>query len=404
MSFKIKRLMDNQQNLEPEIVRAIMSLAHTIGFTETIFVSAAGDNSDGSSWNRAYTNLRATLDWIEANQAAGEVHCILLQAGNWDLNLTGVPTYTASIAIYGVDARHRAIISNGHATATGVLQFTGWCSLNNLTIDCGTGETGINLNGAGANGSRLRKLFIDCTALAAGNDAILLDGGISDVKLWDIVIHGEVTNTSGIRLNDAYDCIIQEIKIRHALVGLQSDHADDDGNEFTNCHIHGCATGIQIVNAGATENHFDNIYFNGCTVRITDAGTTTMFSNIFMAAAAATVSPDDVAGVLVVGAAGANNWTAVAVQIRAVSATPFKIVGIAFECAAAERTGIRLYSDGGTTPIFQTLIETGAAVAHKAEISVSEPIWVNQGLAIHARVKSEAGGNNTLVWLLIKIV
>ena len=403
MSYRIKRLMDNQSRLEPEIVRAIMSLAHTIGFTETLFVSAAGDNSDGSSWNRAYTDLRAALDWIEANQTAGEVHCIMLQAGDWDLDLTGVPTYAASIAIYGIDSRNQAIISNGHATATGVLQFTGWCSINNVTIDCGTGETGINLNGA--NGSRLRKLYFDCTLLAAGNDAILLDGGVGRVNIKDVHIDGEVTNTTAIRLNDAHDCVIEGIKIHHALAGLQSDHADDDENIFLDCHLHSVITGIQLANAGATDNHFDHIYFaGGSTTRITDAGTGTMLSNIFMVDVVATISPDDVAGVLVVSGVGANTWTAVAVQIRAASATPFKITGIRYECAVAEKTGIRLYSDGGTVPIFQDLIETGAAVAGKLEPSQQKPITVNQGLAIHARVKSEAGGNNVLIWLRIEII
>ena len=393
-----------KQGIEPEVVRMIMSLAKSIAFTDTLFVSTAGDNSDGSSWDRAYTSLLTALNWIEANQQNGEVHCIMLQAGNWDLNLTGVPTFTANIAIYGVDARHQAYISNGHATATGVLQFTGWCSINNLCIDCGTGEIGINVNGAGANGSRLRKICFDCAALAAGADAVLLDGGVSFVKIWDCVINGEITNTSGIRLNNAFDCIIKEVKIHDALVGLQSDHADDDDNEFSNCHLHGCATGVQIANAGATDNHFDKIFFHNNTTRINDLGTTTIFTNIVLGVQAQIVAPDDVAGVLVVSAAGANNWTAAAVQIRAASATPFKIIGIAYECAVAERTGIRLFSDGGTIPIYQTLVETGAAVAAGALITPIDPIWCNQGLAIHAEVKSEAGGNNVLIWILIKIV
>ncbi len=403
MSFGIKRLMENQ-SVEPEVVRAIMSLAHTIGFTETLFVSAAGDNSDGSSWNRAYTSLKTALDWIEANQAAGEIHCIMLQGGNWDMNLTGVPTYTANIAIYGVDSRNQAVISNGHATATGVLQFTGWCSINNVTIDCGTGEFGININGALANGSRLRKLYIDCTLLAAGADGVLLDGGVSYVKIWDVHIDGESVNTAAIRLNNAAHCIIQEIKIHTALVGLQSDHADDDYNEFYQVNLVDCQTGIQIVNVGATNNLFDEIKLNGNVANIVDNGTTTLFSNVSLATAVASVFPADLTGQLITAAAGANNWTAVAVQIRAVSATPFKLLGITFECAAAERYGLRLYSDGGTNPIYDDILETGAAIAGKTEVSEKEPIWVNQGLAIHGRIKSETGGNNMNVWLKIEII
>ncbi len=392
-----------KQGVEPEVVRMIMALAKTLAFTDTLFVSAAGDNSDGSSWDRAYTSLLTALNWIEANQAAGEVHCIMLQAGAWDLNLTGVPTFAANIAIYGVDSRNQATISNGHATATGVLQFTGWCSLNNLTIDCGTGETGININGAGAEGGRLRKLIIITENLTGAADGILVDGGIAYVKITDVVIVGEATNTTGIRFNNATRITLKEIKIYTALVGIHLDNAADDENIFEDLDIHSCITGI-LIDAGATDNHFVHVHFNLNTTRINDGGTATEFAEMFLGIQAQIVAPDDVAGVLVVGGVGNNVWSAAAVQIRAVSATPFKIVGIAYECAAAEKTGIRLFSDGGTVPIYQTLVETGAAVAGRADITPIDPIWVNQGLAIHARVKSEAGGNNVLIWVLIKIV
>ena len=394
--------MIGNQNVEPEVVRMIMSLAKAMSFTDTLFVSAAGDNSDGSSWNRAYTSLLTALNWIEANQADGEVHCIMLQAGNWDLDLTGVPTFAASIAIYGVSSRDQAIISNGHATATGVLQFTGWCSINNLTIDCGTGETGINLNGV-INGCRLRKLTIITENLAGAADAILLDGGNGYTKITDVIIIGEATFTTGIRFNDASRVIIKEVNIHTALVGIHLDNAADDENIFIDIHLHTCTTGI-LIDAGATDNHFNILFFHLGTTRVNDNGTGTHFTNIFMTEAIATISPDDVAGVLVVSGVGANTWTVGAVQIRAASATPFQIIGIVYECAVAEKTGIRLYSDGGTDVIFQDLIETGAAIAGRALTSEINPIIVNQGLAIHARVKSEAGGNNTLIWLKIKII
>lgn len=398
----IKRLME-KQSVEPEVVNLIKALAKTLIFEDTLYVSVAGDNSDGSSWNRAYTNLRTAMDWIEANQITGQTHCIILGAGNWDMNLTGVPTYTANIAIFGTDSRNQAVILNSHATATGVLRFTGWCSINNICIDCGTGEIGIEIEGVGAIGSRIRKVCFYCEALAGGADAILLDGGVSYVKIWDCTIHGEITNTSGIRLNDAHDCIIQEIKIHDTLVGLQSDHANDDDNEFINCHIHGCATGIQLVNAGSTNNHFEHIYFSGCTARISDVATTTLFTNIYVAATIASISPTDLTGQAIT-AAGAGNWTAVAVQIVAASAKPFYIIGYSYECSAAERYGLRLYIDGGTNPVVDEVIETGAAIAGKTEFSNFTKIWGNQGLAIHGRIKSETGGNDMNVWIKLQII
>ena len=359
----LSRLLEKGSH-EPELIRRIKELAMSIGFTETLFVSVAGDNSDGSSHAHAYTSLKTALDWIEANQVTGETRLIMLGSGIWDMNLTGVPIYTKAIAIYGIDSRNQALILNSHATATGVLKFTGWCSLNNITIDCGLGEIGIEIEGTGAIGSRLRKLHFDCEALTGAADAILIDGGASYVKLWDIHIDGEVVNTTAIRLNNANHCQIQEIKTHNILVGIHLDNALDDNNVIENIHLNTCITGL-LIDAGAANNHFEHIFFHNNTTRIDDNGTTTRFTNIHLGVATTIIAPDDVAGVSITGAAGANNWTAVAVQIRAASATPFRIVGVRFECAVAERTGIRLYSDGGTNPIFQDLIETGVAIAGK---------------------------------------
>ena len=398
---KLSRLI-SLGNHEPELLRRIKELSMSIGFTETIFVGKAGDNSDGSSWAQAYTSLTTALDWIENNQATGELHDIILGPGTWDLNLTGVPTYTKNIVIYGTHSEEQVIISNTHATATGVLKFTGYCSVHNVTIDCGTGEIGIELEGTGVIGSVLSDLHFDCAALAGAADGILIDGGASQILLSGIHIDGETTNTSGIRLNNANDILVRDVFIHDALVSIHLDNAGDDNNRFEHCHIHSCITGI-LIDAGATHNHFDNVLFEDNTTRINDNGTTTEFTDIFISQTTI-IAPDDVAGVLIVSAAGANAWTVAAVQIRAASATPFRIVGIRYECAVAEKTGIRLFSDGGTDPIFQDLVETGAAVAGKLEPSQPEPIWVNQGLAIHAKVKSEAGGNNVLIWLQIQIV
>lgn len=403
MMSAIKRLME-KQSVEPEVVHLIKSLAKALIFDDTIYVSAAGDDSDGSSLDRAYTSLTTALDWIEAHQVAGQAHLIILGAGTWDMDITGVPTYTANIAIFGTDSRHQAIIVNNHATATGVLRFTGWCSINNVSINCGTGETGIILNGALANGSRLRKLYFDCTALAIPQNAILLDGGVQNVKIWDIHVDGEAANTTVIHLNNAAHNIIQEVKVHTALLGIHLDHADDDYNEFYDVHLVDCQVGMQIDNAGSIDNIFHILKLQNNIANIVDNGTGTLFAEVFLAAAVASVFPNDLTGIAITAAAGANNWTAVAVQIRAASATPFYIVGITFECAAAERYGLRLYSDGGTTPIYDDVLETGAAIAGKTEFSELNPIWVNQGLAIHGRIKSETGGNNMNVWVKLQIV
>lgn len=394
------------ETVDIKVVNLLKYMFRSIGFTDTIFVSTTGNDQDGSTWEKAYTSLKTAMDWIEANQSSGECHLIILGDNSWDMDTTGAPTYTANIAIYGIDSRNQAYISNNHATATHVLKFTGWCSINNLCIDCGTGNIGIEIEGIGANGSRLRKICFDCTALTAGADAILLDGGVSDVKIWDCSGDGEAVNTSGIRLNNANHCTIQEIKIHTALVGLQSDHANDDNNEFIDCHLHGCVTGIQIANAGATGNHFHSIYFNLCTTRISDGGTSTKFSEIHPSSEIIHILPETASvGTVVASLNIANSYAANYSQIDDGSTftKPFKIVGAFFGNP----------SDNTATYIIK--LATGAAASEvdiarfihqsdKFTTGLSIPIksgTIPAGTRISANCQTENAVANTIqIWLL----
>ncbi len=398
--------MMEKQGVEPEIIRRIKELAHAIGFTETLFVSKAGDNSDGSSQAHAYTALKTALDWIEDNQATGEVHLIVLGDGSWDMDTTLAPTYTKNIAIYGIDSRNQAVISNSHATATHVLKFTGWCSINNVQIDCSVNETGIEINSTSANGSRLRKLHFDCASLTSAKDAILLDNSVSLVGIFDIHIEGEATNTTGIHLNGASDCRITNITIETVLLGIHLDHADDDINHFKFIEIDSATTGIQIDNAGSTDNHFEDLHFHDITTRISDSGTNTHFDRITMDNEEIKIMPETAsAGTTITSKNIADTYADNYSQIDDGSGftKPFKIVG-AFLGNSSDNSAthiVKIATGGASSEVDIARLTAMTTVMVQGSPIPIESGVLPAGTRISANLQTENAVANTIqLWLL----
>ena len=410
--FRIKRLMDTQPHLEPEIVRMIMSLAHAIGFTETLFVSAAGDNSDGSSWNRAYTSLKTALDWIANNQAAGESHCIMIGASTFDIDTTGEPEYRElSIGLIGM-GRNSTFITNDHATATSILVFDG-CELiiSGLTFHTGNNNiTGLKLVedvGGLGHGTFINDVEFHAYTPTGAHSLLYLESDVEGLRMTNCWFYGLNTMTTGIYTDDATSNYYENIHFDNCLIGIHLSDSDDRFNFFKNIYFRYCDTCIQIDDVAATLNHFENIYFEYTyTTIIDDTSAQSYFYNLYknqlMAEATEIYLPDDITGVIITAGVGANIWSAVdADVVPAVAATaPYRLLGFSYECAATEKYALRFIA-GGTDYITRILLEGTANICKNYYFE--RPIWIQQGEALQASAKSETGGNNILVWAIIEM-
>jgi hypothetical protein len=389
-------------DVDIKVVHAIRSLAHSINFHDTYFVSSAGDNSDGLSWDTAYTSLSSVMTDIASNQASsGQLDVVFLGVGSHDLSRT--TAITDNIFFIG-SGKHLTTITNTGSGTAEVIKSTGILGLFNLTVDIGaTAIEGIYISGTSANGSVISNIFIDCDAASGAQSAIYLDDSVQYIQISNVKIEGVAANTTAVHFNDANKCNLKDVKIDTALIGIHLDHADDDSNEFDKILIDSATTGIQIDNAGSTGNRFSDVEFVGCTTNINDSGTSTTFIDVEVKPkGAASLAPADLTGQVITAAAGANNWTAAAVQIRSAAAAtkPFYVTGLVFEPDTAEKWGVRLYDDGGTTPFWDGILE---AVANRSNrISFQNRFLISQGTAIHGTVKSETGGNNMDIWINIE--
>ena len=324
------------------------------------------------------------------------------------MNTTLAPTYSKNIAIYGIDSRNQAVISNSHASATHVLKFTGWCSVNNIQIDQGINEIGIEIDGVSANGSRLRKLFFDCASLTSAADAILLDNSVSLVNIYDIHIEGETTNTTGIHLNGANSCCIKNILIEAVLLAIHLDHADDDNNHFDFIKMDDAVGGIQIDNAGSTNNHFRNLHFHNATTKISNSGTSTHFDEITSDFEEIKILPETAnAGISVVSKNVQDTYADNYTQLDDGSSftKPFKIVGVYIgnpsDNTATHIIKIGIGGAGSEVDIFRSMSMT-TVMAPGSPLKIESGI-IPAGTRVAANLQTENAVANTIeVWLLYK--
>ena len=366
--------------------------------TAVLRVSPDGTGSDGKTWATAYTTIQAAL--TAASTDAND--CTLIQiaphATFYDINTTGDPTWTGNYILQGT---HRlwASVKNTHGSATAIMKFTGKVELWDLTIAQTDAVDGVIFT---KSGFRLNHCEFDSTACTGAQNSIWIDGTGGTILggiVHDIHIHGHVTHTTGVYLNNVAESYFEDIHIDVVLKGIQIIHADSDNNNFHRLVIGDSALGLDL-DAG-NEQHFTDVTFHHNTRNVDDEVGDHAWVNI-QGAFLSTITPDDFTGVAVATAAGADTWTAAPVQIRAAGDNPFRVLGLNVEADDTEKFRVRLTD--GTTYFRDTELE-GAANAVKRESS-NKPSGTefifNKGVAISAESKSESGSNTATVWLEIQ--
>lgn len=407
----LKNVMLNE-TVDIKVIHYIKSLIKGIGFTDALFVSSAGDNSDGSSWENAYTSLTTALDWVVANQSSGESHLIMIGTGTFDINTTGDPEYRGlSIGLIGM-GRNSTFITNDHASAISILMFDG-CELiiSGLTFHTGNNNiTGLKLIedvGGLGHGTIIDDVEFNAYTPTGAHTLLYLQSDVQGMRMTDCWFYGLSTMTTAIYTDDATYNYYQNIHIYRCLMGIHLSDSDDRYNYFKDIYFEQCTTCIQMDGATADGNLFENIYFVGlATTYIDDTSGQTFFKNLYKILEQneqmEIYLPDDLTGVTITAGVGANTWSAAdADVVAAASATsPYQLLGFSYECAATEKYAIR-FTAGGTDYITRVLLEGTANVCKNYYFE--KPIMIQQGAALQASAKSETGGNNIIIWAIIEM-
>jgi len=307
------------------------NLSEEIEYDGTYYVSVAGDNSDGLTWATAFTSIASALNIIEANQNTGENHLILVGIGTFDVNITGIPTYTTNIHIKGSGAGKTTIVNN-HAGATAILRFTGHSGLEELMVY--TGATGsksgviVSNTGISAYGFVMKNITIIGYSATGAMDCLLIEGGAGAGYYENIYIIGDITNSTGIHMNNSDENHLEHIIVFDCCIGIHLEHTNDDDNHYHNVYLDGNAVGIQLDTGDG--NCFDLVHFGNNTVNITDNGNATKWCNICLVSEITLLMPETAsAGTTVTSKNVADTYGDNYSQIDDGSGftKPFKIIG-----------------------------------------------------------------------------
>ncbi|MBA7658529.1 hypothetical protein ES703_66485 [subsurface metagenome] len=367
--------------------------AYTLGkaITATLRVWPNGDNSEGSSWSKAYRTIQAALNAASTNTNDCTLILIPPHSTFYDINMADDPTWGANVILMGTH-RNWAKIKNNHASATSIMKLTGKSSVIDLNFNLGTGGNGLIMTHGGARGYHLQFVGEDMTS--AGT-ALWLDGSPSKHgKFIDLHFLGHPTHMTGIKLDQIIHSYFEKLRIHECLKGIQFVGADADDNYFDNIDIGGCGIALDI-DAG-NQQHFFNVLFHGNTIDVDDEVGDHFWTNIY-GAFPIDIEPDNLVGVQVnAGGAGAYGGDT-EIRAAAASTVPFRIVGVHVEPSASEWYQLRFSADSGAT--FYDILQFDATKREgMAALSGTEFIF-NAGTRISASVRSVTGGNNVKVWL-----
>lgn len=410
----LKNVMLNEE-VDIKVINYLKAFAKSIGFTDTLFVSSAGDNSDGSSWEKAYISLIAALDWVATNQSTGESHLIMMGDGTFDMDTTGDPEYTSiNVALIGM-GKNKTFITNDHATATSILKFDS-CGLTiaNLTFFTGDNNiTGLHLDcTAGSylsDGTIIENVDFKAQTPTGSHSLLYIEGSTEKLNMNNCDFYGNITHTTAIYTDDATHNYYSNLHFYSCLIGIHLSDADDDSNYFKDIYFSRTDTCIQIDSAASNDNYFENIHFSYTyTTNISDASQSNYYHNLMKDGVAWEEQegyyPDDLTGVPVVAGVGFNAFSAADVVIKtAVAATePYYVKGFAYEADTTERWAVRFTVGSGTGRA--TISIVGGVAGSLKEYYFKKPFIVRQGDTLECAVKSITGGNTMDIWLIIEVI
>jgi len=362
--------------------------------TATLFVSPNGDDSDGSTWAKAYNTIQSALD--AASTDADECTTILLSphATFYDIDTTGDPTWAGNYIIKGTHRRWTAI-KNTHASATSIFKFSGKVALKDLAISQTAAVDGVIFTNSGYRVDQCGFNSEVCTGAVTSihiDGATLSKGG----KIRDTEIQGHVTYTTGILMNKASINQVTNSNIHGCLNGIQVTDATSYENEFEGLDVSDCAIGLNL-DAGE-EQHFHDVVFSSNTLNVDDEVGGHTWTDI-QGEFPIMVEPADLAGVTV--DSGAATWGAdTEIRAAATATKPFKVIAYTVAPSDDETMIVRFSADSGSTYFTQSVF---ASKKDKASGGGDATDFIfNVGTRISASLYGSGITRDVAVWLEIQ--
>ena len=370
--------------------------------TAILFVSPNGDNSDGSSWSKAFNTIQGAL----AVASTDVNECTLIMVGintganYYDINTTGDPTFTGNYIIKGTHRTWQKI-KNDHVGATSIMKFSGNIELHDLNFNLGIDNNGVIITKGASRVISCQFTGEDLTSPATAlhyKGATLIKHGI----LRGCTFRGEATNTNmtGILIENSCYSKFEDFQMHNNFTGVQIINVASDENVFKDADIGDGEIGFDI-DAGNGQRLINILFHKNDTMNIDDEVGDHHYQDI-KGEFPITIEPIDgvnYAGVTV--AAGEDTWGAdVELRAAATSLKPFKILGYKFEPSEEKKFIIRFSADSEVT--FFNMAMTDVKKDKANGISAGTDFVFNAGTRISCSAGCEEAGKNIQIWLDIQ--
>lgn len=370
-----------------------------IAVTAVLLVSPNGDDSDGSTWAKAYTTIQGALD--AASTDANDLTLILIapqtSAQNYDINTDGDPTWSANVILQG-SHRNWVKIKNTHASATSIMKLTGHGAVECLNFNLGTGSAnGLQMVGGGFRVDDC--MFVGEDITRAATALLLGDGGttVKHGKVRNCDFRGDGTNMKGIYLNKASCIEMNTLRIGYCDTGIQQVDADSDNSLLANTDLCSCVLGLDI-DAG---NYFqgNEVHFIGNTTNIEDEVGDALWWDLH-GHFPVVIEPNDLTGITV-NTGGAEAWGSdTELRAAATSTKPFRVIGVSLQPSTSEWYQVRFSADSGSS-FYDKVQFDGTKRMGLAGPAGTEYLF-NVGTRISASARDIGGGDVVKVWLEIQ--
>lgn len=387
----------------PEIGAGIVGRA----VTDTLYVSPEGAGTNGKTWGGAFTTIPAALAVASTDGDDLTLINISPHATNYDIDITGDPTYTGNYILKG-SHRNWAKITNTNADnggATSILKFTGKVALIDLNFYLGTGLNGVIMTHGGVRVYNCQFVGEDLTGAATGLHLDHATGG-KHAKVIDVDFKGDAEFMTALKIDQFGYSNFERLRIHSSLKGIHILGANSDQNIFSRVDIGDCdhANGIAIDIDAGNEQHFHDIIFHHNKKNVDDEVKDHIWGNIF-GQFPIEILPADLDGHLVTAGDAASgieaDWgTAVVFAATDEIDYPFRIVAVHVEPTANEWHELRFSVDSGAI-YYDRVLFKGQKREGVAAPSGTEFIF-NARVELYCQMRSETGGNDCQVWIEIQ--
>ena len=366
-----------------------------VEYTDRIYVHKDGNNTNGDSWENAYTTINDAYTATSSDLDDNTI--VFVGLGIFDVNIAEQLDINKNIHIIG-SGRHGTIFSNSHILADFVFNVTRHFGIEYSSIFFNSSSGGINVYGNNTN-IQMSNMGFDTEHDNTGTtEALRIDYG-EHGRYENIYFHGENTTTTAINISNSDYNHFNDIEIHDFNgTGIQICN-DSNGNIFSTIYIDGTALGLDI-DSGVGQ-YFRNFELFNCTVNIDDEVGNSYWYNVITESMIAGITPNNLVGININTAVGADTY-GVDVLVFDGSAidSPYYIIALIFETSAGERYGFRAWYSFSSEYIYETIIE--AKFANQIErLEATFPRLFNAHSQIYISIKSESGNDDMTVWLAI---